>query len=89
MDEYRFQPRSNGATAIRTGRWVLKPDQEWRLPKFYYMSCHFQGGCSDGLHSQPMLRIRLSGMNDSEKPVDAQIDIVLPAEGMGRAPIKR
>jgi len=46
MDEYRFQHRTNGRPTNLTGRWVLKSGEEWKIPKFYYTACHFQGGCS-------------------------------------------
>lgn len=89
MDEYRFQHRTNGRVSTSTGRWLLKPGQDWEIPKFYYTVCNFQGGCTDGPASQPMFRIRLTGVNDEDRPVNETINIVLPAEGMGRSPIKR
>src|SRR6185503_11067759 len=88
MHEYRFQHRTNGRASTSTGRWVLKPGEDWTSPKFYYTVCNFQSGCTDGPASQPMFRIRLTGVNEDDRPVKETIHIVLPAEGMGRSPIR-
>src|SRR2546425_7960947 len=75
MDEKRYQPGAAPGSSSYTGTWVLRPGAEWKIPRFYSLRCRYLSGCSDSTLAQPMFRIRFTGVDDQNRPLDATLDI--------------
>lgn len=89
MERTVYRPGSIPGSSSHTGRWELRPSGEWKLPLYSTTSCRSPGGCLERGTTQRLWRIVLTGEDDQRRPVQAQLDITLPPQPVGRTPRKR
>ena len=87
-EETRYAPGVNPLMQSYSGQWILRPDQEWKLDRFAYLSCGYGGGCVGGGNSNNMSRFIFTGQDDQGQPVKAQLDMTLPPAATGFPPIR-
>jgi hypothetical protein len=86
MGEQRYQPGTGSSSSSRAVQWRLRPGAERRIPRFTTLVCNSPPTCTDSGGSQPMFQIDFAGVDDQNRPIEARLDITLPADAMGRAP---
>ena len=86
--EMRYAPGVNPLIRSHDGEWTLRPDQEWKLDRFSFVSCSYGGGCSDGGSKNTLSRFIFTGQDDQGRPVKAPRDMTLPPAATGPVPIR-
>jgi hypothetical protein len=89
MEESRYRPQTGGSTASYNGSWMLRPGGESRFNRFTSLVCNSGQGCTDSGANLALFRIIFTGTDDGGQPVEARMDITLPAAAVGRPPIVR
>ncbi len=89
MGEKRYQPGTGASSSSYAVQWRLLPGAERKIPRFTTLVCNSPATCTDSGGAQPMFQIDFAGVDDQSRPIEARLDITLPADAIGRAPSVR
>jgi hypothetical protein len=87
LSERRYQPGTGLSSTTFPVRWQLRPGAEQKIPRFSTLVCNSLTPCSDRGGAQPMFQIDLAGIDDQNRLIEARLNVVLPPDARGRAPI--
>ena len=89
MGEKRYQPGTGSSSSSYAVRRELRPGAERKISRYATLVCNSPATCTDSGGAQPMFQIDFPGVDDQNRPIEARLDVVLPADAMGRPPSVR
>ena len=81
LERTYYEPTIHGTPVVQSGRWILRPNGELRVPFSSYIYCpQWADICHKPGVTAPLWNVILTGTDDRGQPVRLVIDVALPPD---------